>query len=104
MDLAFTGPNVPGAICAQTDPELFFPEKGGSVTGVKEAKRMCMMCEHREACLQWALDNNERHGVWGGLTEGERKKLRAKRKREAAAAAAAEEQSDDGQDGDERAA
>ena len=61
------------ALCSQTDPEAFFPEKGGST---RDAKRICTMCEVREECLQYALDNDERFGIWGGLSERERRKLR----------------------------
>jgi WhiB family transcriptional regulator, redox-sensing transcriptional regulator len=60
------------AKCAETDPEAFFPEKGGST---REAKKVCMSCEVREECLKYALDNDERFGIWGGLTERERRKL-----------------------------
>ena len=45
------------ALCAQTDPEAFFPEKGGST---REAKRICLGCEVRDACLEYALANDER--------------------------------------------
>lgn len=61
------------ALCAQTDPEAFFPEKGGST---REAKRICESCEVRSACLDYALENDERFGIWGGLSERERRKLR----------------------------
>ena len=61
------------AVCAQTDPEAFYPEKGGST---REAKRVCLTCDVRDDCLEDALRNDERHGVWGGLTERERRKLR----------------------------
>lgn len=61
------------ALCAQTDPEAFFPEKGGST---REAKRICEDCEVRSNCLQYALENDERFGIWGGLSERERRKLR----------------------------
>ena len=61
------------ALCAQTDPEAFFPEKGGST---REAKRVCATCEVREECLQYALANDERFGIWGGLSERERRKLK----------------------------
>lgn len=61
------------ALCAQTDPEAFFPEKGGST---REAKHICRMCGVREQCLQYALDNDERFGIWGGLSERERRRLK----------------------------
>ena len=61
------------ALCSQTDPEAFFPEKGGST---KPAKRICEDCEVREPCLRFALDNDERFGIWGGLSEFERRQLR----------------------------
>lgn len=61
------------ALCAQTDPEAFFPEKGGST---REAKRICEQCEVRAECLDYALQNDERFGIWGGLSERERRKLR----------------------------
>ncbi|WP_299047615.1 WhiB family transcriptional regulator [uncultured Actinomyces sp.] len=61
------------ALCAQTDPEAFFPEKGGST---REAKRVCATCEVREECLAYALANDERFGIWGGLSERERRKLK----------------------------
>lgn len=61
------------ALCAQTDPEAFFPEKGGST---REAKKVCVSCEVRSECLEYALDNDERFGIWGGLSERERRKLK----------------------------
>lgn len=61
------------ALCAQTDPEAFFPEKGGST---REAKRVCASCEVRAECLEYALANDERFGIWGGLSERERRKLK----------------------------
>jgi len=61
------------ALCAQTDPEAFFPEKGGST---REAKRICMGCEVRDKCLEYALANDERFGIWGGLSERERRRLK----------------------------
>lgn len=61
------------ALCAQTDPEAFFPEKGGST---RDAKRVCNECPVREACLEYAMDNDERFGIWGGLSEHERRRLR----------------------------
>lgn len=61
------------ALCAQTDPEAFFPEKGGST---RDAKRICTGCQVRAECLEYALQNDERFGIWGGLSERERRKLR----------------------------
>ncbi|WAB84015.1 WhiB family transcriptional regulator [Microcella daejeonensis] len=61
------------ALCAQTDPEAFFPEKGGST---RDAKTICTTCEVRGECLEYALQNDERFGIWGGLSERERRKLR----------------------------
>jgi WhiB family redox-sensing transcriptional regulator len=61
------------ALCAQTDPEAFFPEKGGST---RDAKRICETCEVRSECLDYALQNDERFGIWGGLSERERRRLR----------------------------
>ncbi len=61
------------ALCAQTDPEAFFPEKGGSAD---EARKVCANCDVSEECLKYAFNNNELYGVWGGLTERERRKLR----------------------------
>ena len=61
------------ALCAQTDPEAFFPEKGGST---REAKKVCRGCEVRAECLEYALEHDERFGIWGGLSERERRRLK----------------------------
>ena len=61
------------ALCAQTDPEAFFPEKGGST---REAKKVCLSCDVRTQCLEYALANDERFGIWGGLSERERRRLK----------------------------
>lgn len=61
-----------GALCAQTDPEEFYPEKGGSS---RAAKRTCMACPVRGFCLEWALAHDERFGIWGGLSERQRRPL-----------------------------
>jgi WhiB family transcriptional regulator, redox-sensing transcriptional regulator len=64
------------ALCAETDPEAFFPEKGGST---RDAKRVCTGCPVRAECLEFALANDERFGIWGGLSERERRRLRLQR-------------------------
>ncbi|MCL1839096.1 MAG: WhiB family transcriptional regulator [Propionibacteriaceae bacterium] len=61
------------SLCAETDPEAFFPEKGGST---REAKRVCSSCEVSSECLDYALLHDERFGIWGGLSERERRKLK----------------------------
>jgi len=61
------------ALCAQTDPEAFFPEKGGST---REAKKICVGCDVRGECLEYALQNDERFGIWGGLSERERRRVK----------------------------
>ena len=63
------------ALCAQTDPEAFFPEKGGST---RDAKMICQACEVRAQCLEYALERDERFGIWGGYSERERRKMRRK--------------------------
>ena len=62
--------------CLGVDPDLFFPERGQST---REAKDVCMGCVVRIQCLDFALANNERHGVWGGLNERERRRERRRR-------------------------
>ena len=61
------------ALCAQTDPEAFFPEKGGST---REAKRICQACPVRDECLEFALEHDERFGIRGGLSDRERRRLK----------------------------
>lgn len=60
-------------LCTQSDPDLFFPERGGSS---REAKRICNDCPVRSMCLDWALNNGERFGVWGGTSERDRRHVR----------------------------
>ena len=75
LDGDFDGGWRERALCAETDPEAFFPEKGGST---RAAKAICLSCEVREDCLQAALNNDERFGIWGGLSERDRRKLKGK--------------------------
>ena len=62
------------AACTTAEPELFFPEKGGTV---RPAKAICADCPVAVECLDYALANDLRIGVWGGLSEQERRRLRA---------------------------
>lgn len=66
-------PWVAKAVCAQTDPDAFYPEKGGSTAA---AKAICEGCEVRDACLEYSLAHDERFGIWGGLSERERRRLK----------------------------
>ncbi|MGL4177518.1 MAG: WhiB family transcriptional regulator [Dermatophilaceae bacterium] len=65
------------ALCAQVDPELFFPEDGGSA---REALAVCLRCPVRAQCLEAALARGERFGVWGGMTPGRLARLRRERR------------------------
>jgi WhiB family redox-sensing transcriptional regulator len=66
------------ANCLGVDPDLFFPERGAST---REAKEVCRGCVVRAECLEYALDNGEKFGIWGGLSERERRRLRRQRAR-----------------------
>jgi WhiB family redox-sensing transcriptional regulator len=59
--------------CLQLDPEAFFPDPGASSAAALSA---CARCVVRDRCLEWALENDIRFGIWGGLTEDERRALR----------------------------
>lgn len=60
-------------LCMQTDPEAFFPEKGGSN---RDAKRICDECPVRAQCLEYAMRTEQQHGIWGGLSVMERRNIR----------------------------
>lgn len=64
------------ALCTEVDGELFFPEQGVSA---RPAKAVCSRCEVRTECLEYALQNDVRFGVFGGLSERERRKLKRSR-------------------------
>ena len=64
------------ANCLGVDPDLFFPERGAST---REAKEVCRGCVVREDCLEYALTNGEKFGIWGGMSERERRRLRRAR-------------------------
>ncbi len=64
------------ANCMGVDPDLFFPERGAST---REAKAVCRGCVVAAECLEYALVNGEKFGIWGGLSERERRRLRRER-------------------------
>lgn len=74
-------PHLPLALCAEVDPELWFPDPGEPAD---EAKEICGRCPEQQPCLSWALAANERYGVWHGLTTRERDQLVRRRRRRAA--------------------
>ncbi len=71
------------AACRNEDPELFFPigSTGPAVEQADQAKQVCMTCTVREDCLEYALASNQDAGIWGGLTEDERRTLKRARQR-----------------------
>jgi WhiB family redox-sensing transcriptional regulator len=64
------------ANCLGVDPDLFFPERGAST---REAKEVCRGCEVQQDCLEYALRNGEKFGIWGGMSERERRRIRRAR-------------------------
>jgi len=64
------------ANCLGVDPDLFFPERGAST---REAKGVCRGCEVKDECLEYALAHGEKFGIWGGLSERERRRVRRAR-------------------------
>jgi WhiB family redox-sensing transcriptional regulator len=79
------------ALCRDTDPELFFPigTTGTALHAIDYAKRVCEQCSVTQECLDFALETNQDSGIWGGLSEEERRSIRRQR---AAAARAARQQ------------
>lgn len=66
------------AICRDEDPELFFPvgTTGPALLQIAEAKAVCRRCPVATQCLQWALASGQDAGVWGGMSEDERRALK----------------------------
>jgi WhiB family redox-sensing transcriptional regulator len=71
------------ARCKDEDPELFFPigTTGPAALQIAQAKSVCVQCDVRMECLEWAMATGQDAGVWGGLSEDERRALRRARKR-----------------------
>ena len=66
------------ALCRDEDPELFFPigTTGPAVVQIEQAKAVCRRCPVVQSCLDWALTSGQDSGVWGGLSEDERRALK----------------------------
>jgi WhiB family transcriptional regulator, redox-sensing transcriptional regulator len=81
---------VQRARCRDEDPELFFPigSTGPAALQVEAAKAICYVCPVRNDCLEWSLATVQDSGVWGGLSEEERRAVRRARRREATIAVA----------------
>lgn len=85
MDLpaagAMSGSWMGSAACAGLDPELFFPigTAGPAIVQIEQAKQICCGCDVLEECRRWALNTRQDAGVWGGLSEEERRALRQRR-------------------------
>jgi WhiB family redox-sensing transcriptional regulator len=71
------------ALCREEDPELFFPigNTGPALHQIDEAKQVCQRCPVTDSCLQWALESGQDAGVWGGLSEDERRALKRRNTR-----------------------
>ncbi len=68
--------------CLGQDPELFFPvgSTGPALDQINRAKAVCSGCPVRSKCLQWSLAAHQDHGIWGGMTEDERRAIRQARR------------------------
>ena len=66
------------AACREVDPELFFPigNTGPALLQIDEAKQVCQRCSVMDECLRWAIDSGQDAGVWGGMSEDERRALK----------------------------
>lgn len=71
------------AACLTEDPELFFPigNTGPALLQIDAAKAVCQRCPVIDECLQWAMSNGQDSGVWGGMSEDERRALKRRRAR-----------------------
>lgn len=76
-------PSFPNAACADTtNPDLFFPDTKDELNKVLPTVReTCGSCVHQLECLKFALDEGIEHGIWGGMTPAERKRIQPRRKR-----------------------
>ena len=69
-----------GAVCAQTNPDLWFAEEGNYQASI-EAKKVCQTCPVVQQCLEYAIDNNILYGIWGASTLRERQAVKRRRRK-----------------------
>ncbi|RSS15373.1 WhiB family transcriptional regulator [Streptomyces sp. WAC05458] len=71
--------------CREEDPDLFFPigNTGPALLQIEEAKAVCRRCPVMERCLQWALESGQEYGVWGGLDEDDRRRMKRRARKRA---------------------
>jgi WhiB family redox-sensing transcriptional regulator len=76
--ISTAAPERPRPACADEDPELFFPigDTGPALLQIEEAKAVCRRCPVLERCASWALETGEAHGVWGGMSEDDRRRIK----------------------------
>lgn len=80
--IGIKAPDFDGSqVCAQTDPDLFFPESAGE-SRIKMAivKPLCDSCEFKVLCLEYAVARPELQGIWAGTTEKDRQRIRRERR------------------------
>jgi WhiB family redox-sensing transcriptional regulator len=82
VPLSTRSPRIDDAPCQSTDPEVFFPDATDTIS-IQIAKNFCAECptNTKAKCLTFALENNITYGVWGGLTEDERYRMRRQQQR-----------------------
>lgn len=68
------------AVCASTDPDVWFPTKALDQQTEAKAKRICHRCPVIDECLEYALESDQRYGIWGGLSEQERRGVARRRR------------------------
>ncbi len=71
------------AACRDEDPELFFPigNTGPALLQIEEARAVCQRCEVVDVCLKWAIESGQDAGVWGAMSEDERRALKRRKAR-----------------------
>ena len=74
----YAGEWLSAGACQSADPEIFFPVSGSGAAApqIEQALRICADCRVRRECLEFAMNNSEMHGIWGGTTPEDRTRAR----------------------------